>query len=850
MSDEITPSEAPQVLESLLQEVREASFGELDQGDLRQALRKALKAKICAEKGCSEEHKDSEYAHYCYVNEVFQTFIVSAEDDEHYRTQYFKRPYTVSGADVTVGDRQMQVELAWVPALVKAREAAVSPEVETAVQEAREADENRVIETAQLGETSEAATALELPVQTLRESVLGTFREADFNESGVITGIIPISPGTSINRAHYAREVVQRDLNVFNGLPVFYDHQDPAQPKPLKNAIGVLENARWDETNDVPLCDLRYPPSKESVITEIKELHALYGPDKVGFSIDMPVKARVARMDGKVVRVVEALIGGGSSSVDVVWRPSAGGGFGNALEAAQGTQELEMLDGMSVEDILAARPDVKQALEAVRSEPAKEEPAPAVNTLTREAVQDDIKAAIAAAKREGEFSAKVAGLKLPERVKQTILREAADAQYEEQACESILTEWANLSAAQSGGVQVQVPGGSVQVTESIDKAKAALLGAALNEDQVVDGKRVPRFHSFSQAILAFHPELAGLSMRNPQQFAMESVAKLHWGGGSVSDAEARESITSTSFNLAWADVMHKVLEGEIANPDRNKWRKLVSDFKALKDFDNTFKVIRVGGYNNVPTVAEGAPYTSATTPTQEKVELGIDKYGYLEDFTWEAALRDDLAVLARIPMKLAEAWVNTQHDVVFSLLTDNSGAGANLDYDSTALYHTDHANILASAFSVANLITMDGKMRDQTDVSNGKKKGYRGRYLLYADAASLRASVWEALSSTYKVTSSAAEINLPNFVREVLGYEAIEVEYPDGSDTRYELVADPSRFPTITVGYLNGQETPDLFIQDMERVGTVFNADKITYKLRGSFGAKLLNHRSFQRGQI
>ena len=51
-------------------------------------------------------------------------------------------------------------------------------------------------------------------------------------------------------------------------------------------------------------------------------------------------------------------------------------------------------------------------------------------------------------------------------------------------------------------------------------------------------------------------------------------------------------------------------------------------------------------------------------------------------------------------------------------------------------------------------------------------------------------------------------------------------------------------------GYLGGREDADVFIQDMENVGSRFTADKITYKIRGTFGVAAIDYRSFSRGNV
>jgi hypothetical protein len=62
------------------------------------------------------------------------------------------------------------------------------------------------------------------------------------------------------------------------------------------------------------------------------------------------------------------------------------------------------------------------------------------------------------------------------------------------------------------------------------------------------------------------------------------------------------------------------------------------------------------------------------------------------------------------------------------------------------------------------------------------------------------------------------------------------------------MVADPKEVPTMVMGFLNGNREPEMFVQDQPNVGSVFTADKISYKVRHIYGGVIEDHRSFYRG--
>jgi hypothetical protein len=46
--------------------------------------------------------------------------------------------------------------------------------------------------------------------------------------------------------------------------------------------------------------------------------------------------------------------------------------------------------------------------------------------------------------------------------------------------------------------------------------------------------------------------------------------------------------------------------------------------------------------------------------------------------------------------------------------------------------------------------------------------------------------------------------------------------------------------PVLEVGFLDGQEEPELFVQDQPNGGSMFSNDKLTYKIRHIYGGTVL----------
>lgn len=89
-----------------------------------------------------------------------------------------------------------------------------------------------------------------------------------------------------------------------------------------------------------------------------------------------------------------------------------------------------------------------------------------------------------------------------------------------------------------------------------------------------------------------------------------------------------------------------------------------------------------------------------------------------------------------------------------------------------------------------------------------------------------------------------AASNIPNIHQ---GLTPIVIDYWT-SITSWYTVADPSRVPTIEVGFLQGQEDPALFVQNDSASGSVFNADKVTWKIRHIYSGAVVDYRGMYRG--
>ena len=260
----------------------------------------------------------------------------------------------------------------------------------------------------------------------------------------------------------------------------------------------------------------------------------------------------------------------------------------------------------------------------------------------------------------------------------------------------------------------------------------------------------------------------------------------------------------------------------------------------INDF-RTQHLGRVGGYGVLPAVTQGAPYQPLTSPADEEATYAVGKYGGTEDLTIETITNDDLRQVVAIPQKMGRAAAQTLFRFVWDFLNTNPTI-----YDSVALFAAGHSNTATNALSGANLSAARKAMR--------KQKAYGDSYEFLSIVpkflvvcSDLEEMAFELATSAVALPAGApvgAASNTPNIHQ---GITPIVVDYWT-STTTWFCVADPTLVPTIELGFLGGQEDPAVFVQNDPSSGSMFAADKVTYKIRHIYGGSVIDYRGFYRG--
>lgn len=393
----------------------------------------------------------------------------------------------------------------------------------------------------------------------------------------------------------------------------------------------------------------------------------------------------------------------------------------------------------------------------------------------------------------------------------------------------------------------------------------------------VNGKkeRIPAFTGIRQAYIAMTGDIfcegidffrkrlrRGGALECVDLAQMEIFGEFLARGGVL---EAAGPVGTSHFPLILSNYMHKALVKQYGQMDLN-W-KLVGRAIPMSDF-KAYRFMKFGEFADLADVSEGNPYNNFSNATTrdypsdgEEVTMTLAKKGNLATFSFESIVNDDTNRFQMIPEKLARAAARTINKAVWNLLGSNSAI-----YDSVALAHASHANLLTTAASNSNVRTMRRGIRAQKDI-DARERGrmvpdrmfagstvYEVLYeLLYSPNKPILAGTDSNQASGTAKTLTAENQNIPNILRGEWGLRLFEVLVLDdisGAENDYWMACDPNQVDQILVGFFNGKEDPDLFVQDLQNIGSMFTNDQITYKCRHIFVPKVVDYRPFYGGIV
>lgn len=295
----------------------------------------------------------------------------------------------------------------------------------------------------------------------------------------------------------------------------------------------------------------------------------------------------------------------------------------------------------------------------------------------------------------------------------------------------------------------------------------------------------------------------------------------------------RESLDASSWPAILANAVNQRMVAEYRRGGQySVWRHLVSIAPNINDFRTQHRT-RYGGYGDLPVVAQGDPYTALDSPTDEEASYAVTKRGGTESITLEMVKGDQVGAIQKIPKRLAEAAERTLAKFVLDFLRANP-----VIYDSVALFHATHNNLGNAALSSTSLYAGRTAMRKQTEPGSSDRVLAEPRYLW------VPMELEETGANLFRRTTNQDRTYVQN-----MNIEVVPVWYWTDADD-WCLSADPEQIPTIEVGFLEGREEPEIFLQDMPSVGSMFANDSLTMKIRHIYGGAVIDYRGVYKSVV
>ena len=252
----------------------------------------------------------------------------------------------------------------------------------------------------------------------------------------------------------------------------------------------------------------------------------------------------------------------------------------------------------------------------------------------------------------------------------------------------------------------------------------------------------------------------------------------------------------------------------------------------------------LSGFSSLAVVPEDGEITYGKF-TDRKETIQAVSYAKKFRLTYQAIKNDDLNAFTAIPRGMGRAAQSVIGDIVYALL---DGVGPTLNQDSIALWDTStHKNYVAAA-TAPNVTTLDTAftaMAKQTDPNTGKPLNIAPRYLLVPKALETTARVLN--TSMYDPAASPGSTTgkntlAPNPFQNRL--EVISDARLDGQTNgtaAWYLAADPNRFDTIEVAFVDGIAEPYL------REEQEWDTRGVEYVVGVDFGVAALDFRALHK---
>ena len=617
-----------------------------------------------------------------------------------------------------------------------------------------------------------------------------------------------IRAGQSRNNKVYPSAVLKAAVPLFEGVRVrSISDEDHIKQKGSSAAstIGRLTEASWNEAEQAVMATFEGLTSTP-VVRNIAEAVSRGMSNLYGLSIN--ATGRIKRLASGLIEAQQIL---SVATVDLVENPGAGGAVLSLTEA--------------VEEVTMRKTVIARLIEAGHTADQLDslDDAALLQKLTEATTKSPVQPTTPA-------TAPAAGVQLDAAQVQKMIEATTVRFYAKAALDSnrslpkaakdkLGVEFASLANLTEAVIDAKIAAELVYLGNFVESGKINLPrieGGEANSKSMLDDFFEGKQGSFRECYI----EITGDTSVSGD-FKRSNRARLAEATGTFIEA-----VDSATFSNALGDSIARRLQTEYASNELfSDWQYLVDETN-VTDF-RTQERAQIGGYGNLPIVAQSGPYTALTTPSDFKATYAVAKRGGTETVTIESIANDDVGLLRRIPMEMATAAGMTLYEFIYGFLISNAAI-----YDASALFVAGHNNIGVTGLSAASFSAARLRMLKQTKPGSLKRINLVAKHLIVP--AELEETAFDLFVRTTNNDESFVQSRKPT----------IHV-CPTMTDTNnWYLTADKRQIALIELGFY-GSKTPEIFVQDNPSVGSMFNNDTITYKIRHIYGAAVKDYRGF-----
>ncbi len=292
------------------------------------------------------------------------------------------------------------------------------------------------------------------------------------------------------------------------------------------------------------------------------------------------------------------------------------------------------------------------------------------------------------------------------------------------------------------------------------------------------------------------PLKAGERARDYMGWSMTDLAAVHLGlPGRNRMEHARASLHSTSdFPLLLENSLNKILQAQYALVGRNyaAWTAP----RTFRDF-RPHPELRAGDFPALKLNGENEPIEYGTM-SEGKESLSAVKYARRLGLSFEMIVNDDLGAFASLAEMGGQRVADLENQIVYGILTANSGAGQNLR-DGNPLFHTSRNNVASvpAAISIASLSIARAAMRKQKSL-DGMALNLQPAVLVCGPDKETEAQ--QVLNQVITPTSDSASNPFKGLI--------VPVCDANITGNGWYLFARPGQAPTVKAGHLEGYAGP------------------------------------------